>query len=415
MPADQTAAATPPTAITRRTWLALGLVVAVLALAFLPPYLSVSRFQRRITTSMSQALGRPVHLDHVALHLLPFPAFAIDNLVIDELPPFGDEPIIRANSVSARLRLSSLWRRRVEFSRITFTDPSINLVRNPDGRWNLESFLLQAARINAAPTAQTRPGSAPRFPYIEATGARINLKLAQRKTPFSLTEADLALWLPEPQQWKLRLRGRPARTDTGATDTGLLQTEATLHRAGAVGQVPLLLDASWTGAPLGEASRVLTGTDAGLRGDLALTTHIAGTLDNAAVNLEFKLGSLRRADLVPDRLVDIDLQCHARRHPPAPHPLRSPLHLAPPRKHPHRAPPPIRRNLPAHPHRQRPRSPRPRLRPARPHRRAHPFRDPPYLGPRHHRPPRPESPRHRRAQRPRHLARHGRRHCDLAR
>ncbi len=295
----------------RRLW-AVGVVLLVLLLlVILPPFLSLSRYQRRIVTSMSDVLGRPVHLDHVSLNLLPLPSFTITNLVIEELPPFGAEPIIRANTVRARLRVSSLWRHRVEFSRITFTDPSVNLVRNPDGRWNLEGVLLQAARINAAPTGQPRAGGPPRFPYIEATGARVNLKLDRQKTPFSLTEAAFALWLPQPQQWRLRLRGRPARTDTSASDTGILQAEATLERAGSAGQVPLSLDAGWTGVPLGEASRVLTGSDAGLRGGLTLTSHLAGTLDHAALELELKLNGLHRIDLVPDRPVDVDLHCSA--------------------------------------------------------------------------------------------------------
>src|SRR5487761_1492099 len=77
-------------------WLAL---LALLLLAIVPPLISVNRFQRRIVTSISQSLGRPVHLDRVTLNLLPLPGFTLDNLVVDEDPTFGSEPIIRANSV----------------------------------------------------------------------------------------------------------------------------------------------------------------------------------------------------------------------------------------------------------------------------------------------------------------------------
>src|SRR5580698_770725 len=247
--------------------------LALLLLILLPPYISLNRYQKRIANSISDSLGRPVHLDKVVLNLLPLPGFTLENFVVDEDPAFGSEPVIRANSVRATLRLSSLWRRRVEFSTISFTEPSVNLVHSASGKWNLESILLHAAHIDAAPTAQKRAGAAPRFPYIEATGARLNLKLDHEKTPISLTEADFALWLPDPQQWHLRLQAHPARTDTDVSDTGTVQLEGTLGRAASLGQVPISLSGQWRNVPLGAASRVLLGRDAGLRGYMTLLAN----------------------------------------------------------------------------------------------------------------------------------------------
>src|SRR5665213_237940 len=209
-------------------WLALA---GLLLLAIVPPLITVNRLQRRIATSISQSLGRPVHLDQVTLNLLPLPGFTLNNLVVDEDPAFGSEPIIRANSVRVTLRFSSLWTRRVEFSTISFTDPSVNLVHLANGKWNLESILLQASHIEAAPTAQKKAGPAPRFPYIEATGARLNIKLNQEKIPLSFTDAEFALWLPSPEQWHLRLQADPARTDTVVSGAGTIQIEGTLGRA----------------------------------------------------------------------------------------------------------------------------------------------------------------------------------------
>ena len=292
-----------------RTTAVIGLCVAVLLLALLPPLISLNRYQRRITTSMSQVLGRPVHLDRVTLNLLPLPSFTLENLVIDEAPAFGAEPIIRANQVTARLRIGSLWRHRVEFSRITFTDPSVNLVHLPSGQWNLAGILLQASHVEAAPTAQSRASDAPRFPYIEATGARINLKLGQEKTPFSLTDADFALWLPQPNQWKMRIGAKPARTDTNVSDAGTLQIEAGLERAARLEDVPLTADAHWTAAQLGATSRMFMGTDAGVRGLLALSAHVTGTLGSAQLQLRTQIDDLHRADFVPEHSLSIDVDC----------------------------------------------------------------------------------------------------------
>jgi hypothetical protein len=287
-------------------WLAL---LALLLLAIVPPLISVNRFQHRIVTSISQSLGRPVHLDQVTLNLLPLPGFTLNNLVVDEDPAFGSEPIIRANSVRATLRFSSLWTKRVEFSTISFTDPSVNLVHLANGKWNLESILLQASHIEAAPTAQRKAGPTPRFPYIEATGARLNIKLGQEKIPLSFTNAEFALWLPSPEQWHLRFQADPARTDTTVSGAGRIQVEGTLGRAVSLRQVPIHLQGEWRDAPLGGASRVLLGRDAGWRGDMTLSANIQGTVGDSSVEARFSTSNARRADFVPQHLLTVELEC----------------------------------------------------------------------------------------------------------
>jgi AsmA protein len=287
-------------------WLALA---ALLLLAIVPPLISVNRLQRRIATSISQSLGRPVHLDQVTLNLLPLPGFTLDNLVVDEDPAFGSEPIIRANSVRATLRIRSLWTRRVEFSTISFTDPSVNLVHLANGKWNLESILLQASHIEAAPTAQKRAGPAPRFPYIEATGARLNIKLGQEKIPLSFTDAEFALWLPRPEQWHLRLKASPVRTDTSVSGSGTIQVEGTLGRAASLRLVPINLQGQWRDAPLGGASRVLFGRDAGWRGDMTLSANVQGTVGHSSVEAKFTATGARRADFIPKQPLNIEMEC----------------------------------------------------------------------------------------------------------
>ncbi len=299
------------TSLLRRFVAVYYVLLVLLLMALIPPYISVNRFQRRIATSISESLGRPVHLDHVTLNLLPLPGFTLENLVVSEDPAFGSEPVIRANSVHARLRVSSLWSRRVEFSTISFTEPSINLVHLANGKWNLESILLQAAHIDAAPTAQKSAGTAPRFPYVEATGARVNLKLGDEKIPLSLTDASFALWLPNPQEWHLRIEAHPARTDTSASDTGTVRVEGTLARAPSLNEVPINLEGEWRDAPLGEATRVLLGHDAGIRGEMTLSAKIHGTMGDSRVQAHLQLNAVRRAEFVPEHPLAIDLECLA--------------------------------------------------------------------------------------------------------
>ncbi|HEX4156411.1 MAG TPA: AsmA family protein [Acidobacteriaceae bacterium] len=300
-----------------RRWPWIVAVIVVLLLILTPPLVNVSRLQKRIAASMSQSLGRPVHLDKVSLHLLPMPGFTLENLVVSEDPAFGNEPIIRANTVEATLRVRSLWKRRVEFSTVSFTQPSVNLVRDAEGHWNLENVLVHASHVDSAPTVQAKPGPTPRFPYIEATGGRINIKLGEEKMPFSLTDADFALWLPSPQVWRVRLEGKPARTDRNIGDPGTVRLEGSLQGAEHMDEVPIDLRASWHDAPMGEASRLVTGDDRGWRGTLHWDAALQGKLGAATLRMKVTMDDLRRADLVPAQSLDVSVSCTSRANLPA--------------------------------------------------------------------------------------------------
>src|ERR1700683_2525767 len=107
----------------------------LLALFLLRPGAS-SRLKSRITFSISSAVNRPVDIHSVHLRLLPRPGFDLENLVVYDDPAFGAEPILPAGEVTAAVRLTSLLRGRLEIARLDLTDPSLNLVHMPGGRWN---------------------------------------------------------------------------------------------------------------------------------------------------------------------------------------------------------------------------------------------------------------------------------------
>ena len=316
--AESAAEAPPPTprpSRGRSSLIGLFIVLLILVLiVVLPPLVNVNRFKKRIANNISTALGRPVSFDHVSLTLLPMPGFTLQNFVVDEDPAFGYEPVLRADQVDVTLRLSSLWHPHIELSRIAFTEPSVNLVHS-NGRWNIETLLLQASHLEAAPTTQPFAGPARRFPYIEATGARLNLKLDQEKFPVSLTDTDFALWLPEPHQWHVRIEAHPMRTDSSPGDSGVIRAEGTLGgadlNAASLAQVPINLHGDWRDAQLGGISRLLLGRDPGIRGEFSLTFTLRGTVGSNTIATGIQLAKARRADFVPDSLLSLEASCHA--------------------------------------------------------------------------------------------------------
>jgi AsmA protein len=309
-----------PTKRSRRIWWILTAVVALLLLVLLPPFLNINHYRHRIAASIGGALGRPVRMDSVGFRILPTPGFTIENFVVGENPAFGDEPFLRANTVTATLHVSSLWRGHLEFATIALDEPSVNLVRNATGQWNFESILLPASllpgsqtgtKLLTAPTDQPHPGGLPRFPYIEATQARVNFKMGVEKKPFSLTDAKLALWLSQPETWHIRMEARPLRTDMNATDTGLVQAEGTFQRAATLDAIPLKISATWEKAQLGDVSHMLMGQNAGWRGNLDAETTITGLFGNAQIDAKLHLDEVRRAEFVPERSLTLDAACTA--------------------------------------------------------------------------------------------------------
>lgn len=294
----------------------LGAVVILVSALVLPPLINLNRYQRRIAASISHSVGRPVHLSSVTLRLLPLPGFELSDFWVEEDPHFGAEPILRSSSVVAYLRLSSLWRGKLEVARIYFDEPSLNLVRAGDGTWNFGSILLQAAHSANAPTGQRYASNTPRFPYIEATSARINFKQGNEKKPFSFLNADLSVWLENPEEWGVHFRAQPVRTDLDLdlSDTGLLRIDGSLRRAATLAEMPVKLNAEWSSAPLGQLSRLTLGRDVGWRGDLEVQANIIGSVGLAELETRLKVAGLHRAEFLPAQQLDLNTECKASYH-----------------------------------------------------------------------------------------------------
>lgn len=295
----------------RRLWLALALVLVLMAIVIVPPLVSVSRYKSRITQLMSTALGRPVRLSSVELRVLPRPGFVLTDLTVEEDPAYGAEPVLHAATVTASIRLVSLWRGHLEIGRISVDDAHLNLVRTAAGRWNLDTLFGTAggqpgAGAGLLPVQRKVP-----LPYLEATNSRINIKDGAEKLPFSLVDTDVSFWQEEPGDWRIRLRGQPARTDVSLdlADTGIVRLEASVHRAAGLRQMPVHLDLEWKEAQLGQLTRLVIGSDPGWRGALTGELHLDGTADSAQVKTRLTATGVHRAEFAPAAAMDFDANC----------------------------------------------------------------------------------------------------------
>jgi hypothetical protein len=289
----------------RRVIAAAALVV--LALFLLRP--GASRLKSRIVLSISSAVGRPVDIGSVHLRLLPRPGFDLENLVVYDDPAFGAEPMLRAGEVTATLRLTSLVRGRLEIGRLDITEPSLNLVRGQNGRWNLEALVERTQHTPLAPTAKAKLERRPAFPYIQAASARINFKNGPEKKPYALTNADFSLWQDSENTWGVRLKAQPFRTDLNLNDTGLLRVNGTWQRAATLRETPLEFSLEWSRSQLGQVSKFFTGSDQGWRGGVQIEVALTGTPAKLQIASDVSIQDFRRYDITTGQPLRLAAHC----------------------------------------------------------------------------------------------------------
>ena len=271
----------------------------------------VKRLHTKVAESLSWELGRPVQIESVHIRFLPRPGLELDNFAIYNSSGLGAEPLLRSAQINAWLRVSSLLRRRIEISSLSLGDASVNLSRDASGRWNIEDLLERASRSSTAPTASGRKEPRREFPYIEADQARINFKNGVEKTHFALTNAEFALWQDSENQWGMRLKARPIRTDANLTDTGTIKISGSWQRATALENTPVQISIEWKQAQIGQLSKLFSGADRGWRGSVVLSAALTGTLGNLRISTDVTADQLRRRDIFSNRNLQSVVHCGA--------------------------------------------------------------------------------------------------------
>ena len=131
----------------RLMWMVM---LAILLALVLPPFINVNRYKGRVAGAISRAIGRDVTVSNIELKILPRPGLVLYNFVAVDDPSYGAEPMLRADTVTAFLRVTSLWRGRLEIGTLDLDSPSLNLVRRPDGHWNIEELVSRASQTSSS-------------------------------------------------------------------------------------------------------------------------------------------------------------------------------------------------------------------------------------------------------------------------
>ena len=255
-----------------------GVVALVVFVAVIAAQVGVSFFVKTraarsfLRARLENAFGRPVQADAFSVQLLPIPEVDIDRVTIGEDPAFGSEYFLRADRMTARLRWMGLLRGRLQFGTMSLTRPSLILVRNAEGRWNLERWLppaRAAAGSAGAMGPQPRAEAAHALQTIEFDDGRINFKVGEEKRPFAFINVSGSVEQLSPGRWRLRLEAEPWRSGVPLQSTGTLYVSGEVAGTSARLQ-PAQIQVHWEKVSLADLFRLATGNDSGVRGELAL-------------------------------------------------------------------------------------------------------------------------------------------------
>jgi uncharacterized protein involved in outer membrane biogenesis len=245
---------------------------------------------------LERAFGRPVEVRRFSVQILPIPEVDAIGVTIGEDPAFGHEYFMRAENMAASLRWMGLLRGHLEFGTMSLTRPSLILVRNAQGRWNLEDWL---------PPVKAKPGDAGTFygPHqpaesthhlqrIEFDEGRVNFKEGEEKRPFAFTGVSGSVEQVSPGRWELRLEAQPWRSGVTLQSTGILQVRGDVAGTSARLQ-PAQIQLHWGRASIADLFRLATGNDPGVRGEFAVDGHASVGKENpgdaAAGEWQFEL------------------------------------------------------------------------------------------------------------------------------
>jgi len=162
---------------------------------------------------------------------------------------------------------------------MSLTRPSLILVRNAEGRWNLQGWLPPArgktvdegargvALVTTMPAATVQATHL--LQKLEFDDGRINFKFADEKRPFAFTGVSGNVEQVAPGRWRVNLEATPWRSGVPLQSTGTLQVEGDV--AGTTARLqPAQIRLHWDKVSIADLFRLMTGNDSGVRGEFAL-------------------------------------------------------------------------------------------------------------------------------------------------
>src|ERR1700719_1006275 len=167
--------------MTKRRWLRVILICGVLLIAASFGFSRALRgaaARRYLIAHLAASFGRPVEVSWFDFSLLDGGRIEAHFVSVADDPEFGNEYFLRSDTLTAGVRWAALLAGRFEFGSVSLSRPSLNLVRDAEGYWNIERWLPPAPQAGAhpgfvGPFAPSQDVRAARPYRIDVDGGRI--------------------------------------------------------------------------------------------------------------------------------------------------------------------------------------------------------------------------------------------------
>jgi len=268
-------------------------VLAVAAVGALAPFVNANRLRPRIEAAIEGALNRPVHIGRaVHLNLFTGPGFSAEDVLIGDDRSAGVEPFAHVESMTARVRLTSLLAGHLAFSSLHLSSPSVNLVKTAAGPWNIQPLLDRTGQSNTIHRHVV--------PDIHITDGRLNFKFGDTKSVFYISGADVEIYPDHSGDVVIRFSGAPARSDRGWQTFGQISARGML-RSGPGGEDQLNLGLRMERTAISEVVRLFNARDLGVHGFAVANAHLSGPLSHLDLTGDLNINDVHRWDLMPSK------------------------------------------------------------------------------------------------------------------
>jgi AsmA family/AsmA-like C-terminal region len=258
-----------------RKWWKLGVALLVVLIAMqlgVSLLVRTARARAFLTRQLQRSFGRAVDVRVYSASLFPSPQLDAYGISVGEDPAFGNEYFLRADQLSAGLRWLGLLRGRFELGTLKLERPSLILVRNSDGRWNLERWLptalISPQTGTPTPRASARATPAYNLQKLDISDGRANFKLADDKTSIAFIQVEGSVEQTAPGRWRLDLTAEPWRSGVPLQLAGTVRVRGDIAGTSARLQ-PARFQVSWEKSSLADVFRLIGGQDFGIRGIFA--------------------------------------------------------------------------------------------------------------------------------------------------
>lgn len=133
------------------------LVIALLAVNL---YVQSHATQERIQQELSQRLGTTLRIQRISV--TPWGGLKLKGITMPQDEGMGRGDFLRADTFRLRVRLASLFSRRLVITEVSLVKPTVVWAQNESGKWRLPSLLpAERATLPADAGAETAPRAEP--------------------------------------------------------------------------------------------------------------------------------------------------------------------------------------------------------------------------------------------------------------